>query len=247
MEPARKQDNRREGRLPVSLPVRVMGYEADATSWQELTETDDLSEAGLSFKLRRPIFKGQVLRVALPMPKRLRWFDKQEPAYRIYAIVREAVLDAGVCRVGVMFYGKEPPAGFEENPAARFRLPSDAKETRPSPRVPQRPEEEKPDAYGRRAAERFDIFVEFLMERVDEWGAVLQQERTVAENISKGGARLLSAKDVLQGEIVVLREIGGPFEARAEVRDTKLGKDGIRRLRVRFLDGRSPSHLVRRR
>jgi len=247
MEPARKPDNRRGGRHPVSLPVRVMGYEADAMSWQELTETDDLSEGGLSFRVRRPVFKGQVLRMALPMPKRLRRFDRQEPAYRIYGIVREAVLEAGVCRVGVMFYGKEPPAGFEENPAARFRLPSDAEGPRPSPRVSPKPEEEKPDPYGRRAAERFDIFVEFFMELVDEWGTVLQEERTVAENISKGGARLLTARVLAKGDVVVLREVGGPFETRAEVRDTKVGKDGIRRLRVRFLDGRSPSHLVRRR
>lgn len=246
MEPARRPDNRREERLPVSLPVRVLGYDSDGTSWQELTETDDLSAGGTSFRLKRPVFKGQALRLALPMPKRLRRFDPEEPAYRVYGIVRDAILEGGICRIGVMFYGKEPPAGYEENPSARFRLPSDLDEPRSAaPRPP--PEPEKPDPYGRRESERFDIFVDFFMELVDEWGAVLQEERTVAENISKGGARVLTSRDLVKGDVIVLHEVGGSFETRAEVKDLNVGKDGIRRLNVRFLDGRSPDHLVRRR
>lgn len=250
MEPARHTDNRKEARLSVSLPVRVLGYDPDGASWQELTETDDLSAGGISFRVKRPVFRGQVLRLALPMPKRLRRFDPEEPAYRVYGIVRAAVLEAGICRVGVMLYGKEPPAGFEENRSARFRLPSDEAEVSvPGPRRSVEPEagDEKPDPYGRRASERFEIFVDFVMELVDEWGAVLLEERTVADNISKGGARLLTASDLSKGDVIVLHEVGGGFETRAEVRDMNVGKDGIRRLNVRFLDGRSPDHLVRRR
>src|SRR5262249_11439472 len=160
----------------------------------------------------------------------------EEPAYRVFGIVRDAVLEAGICRIGVMFYGKEPPAGFEDNPSARFRLPSDADERPPAPR-PVVQEEEKPDPDGRRAAERFDIFVDFFMELVDEWGSVLQEERTVADNISKGGARVLTSRDLGKGDVIVLHEVGGAFETRAEVRDLHVGKDGIRRLNVRFLDG----------
>jgi hypothetical protein len=245
MEAARRSDNRREERLPVSLPVRVLGYEADGTGWQELTETEDLSSGGTAFRVKRPVFRGQILRLALPMPKRLRSFDTDEAAYRVYAIVRGADVDAGICRVGVMFYGKEPPAGFETNRTARVRLPSDADE---APRLaPRRKEEHTPDPYGRRGAERFDIFVDFFMELVDEWGTVLQEERTVAENIGLGGARLLTASELSRGDVVMLHEVGGSFETRAEVRDLHVGKDGIRRLSVRFLDGRSPDHLVRRR
>jgi hypothetical protein len=248
MEPARRPDNRREERLSVSLPVRVLGYDPDGAVWQELTETDDLSAGGTSFRVKRPVFKGQVLRLALPMPKRLRRFDPEEPAYRVYGLVREAVLEGGICRVGVMFYGKEPPAGYEQNPSARFRLPSDLDEVRPAaPRAYREQEAEKPDPYGRRESERFDIFVDFFMELVDEWGAVLQEERTVAENISKGGARLLTSRDLAKGDVIVLHEVGGSFETRAEIKELNVGKDGIRRLNVRFLDGRSPDHLVRRR
>jgi hypothetical protein len=244
-------EGRREERLALALPVRVLGYDAEGNSWQELTETADLSSNGLSLIVHRPVFRGQVLRLALPMPKTLRTFDAEEPAYRVYAIVRSAVVKEGACRVGAMFYGKQPPRGYTENPGARFLLPSDMTPdpARPAEAAPPvRPEEEaNPDPYGRRGTPRFDIFVDFMMELVDEWGAVLQEERTVAENISKGGARLRTARKLTEGDVIVLKEVNGGFEARAQVRGFKVGPDGIRRLHVMFLDGKTPDHLVRTR
>lgn len=248
MQSGGRPEDRREERHGLNLPIRVLGYDPDGTSWQELVETGDLSAGGAAFTVKRPVFRGQCLRLALPMPKSLRAFDHDEPAYRVYAIVRTATLQDAACRVGVMFFGKEPPRGYEDNPAARFVLPSDLEEERsggPAPPPPPSEPEPAPDPYGRRAHERFDIFVEFSVELVDEWGVVLAEERTVADNISKGGARLMTATSFAKGEVIFLHEVGGPFETRAEIRDVHVGKDGIRRLHVRFLDGHSPDHLVR--
>ena len=243
-------DGRRQERLRQSLPIRVLGYDEDGQSWQELTATEDVSEGGASFMVPRPVYKGQVVRVALPMPKLLRQFDHDQAAYRVYAIVRTANLENGACRVGVKFLGKSPPRGFEENPSARFLLPTDVPQGEPIKPIPpppraEAPPEAQPDPYGRRAHPRFDIFVEFTVELVDEFGAVLEEERTVAENISKGGARLMTAGPFTKGEVIVLHEVGGSFEARAEVREVRMATDSVRRLHVRFLDGRSPEHLVR--
>ncbi|MBI3932920.1 MAG: PilZ domain-containing protein [Acidobacteria bacterium] len=248
------KDKRREMRHRMGLPVRVLGHEPDGRGWQELAETGDVSSAGLSFDVPRPVFRGQVLRLKLPMPSRLRRFDAEEPAYHVYAVVRDATLQEGTCRVGVMFYGKEPPRGFEDNPGARYVLPSDVEEESAGAAVapareavaPQRAREvEAEDPEGRRSSARYDIFVDFTVERTDEFGAVLSSERTVAENVSRGGARLLTAGSFSPGEVVALHEVSGPFEARAEIRELRVGPDGICRLHVRFLDGRSPDHLVR--
>jgi hypothetical protein len=240
---------RRDERLGIQLPLQVLGYDPEGASWQEETETDDVSEGGLAFHMRRPIFRGQCLRVALPMPRGLRRFDVDEPLYRAYAIVRSAVLEAGSCRVGAMIFGKDPPRGYVDNPAARFLLPTDERDGKVPHAAPPRREAarevEAPDPLGRRAHERFDIFVEFVIEQVDEWGAVLREERTVAENISRGGARILTAGPYIKGDVVELHEVKGPFASRAEICEVRSGADGIRRLHVRFLDG-SPDHLVRR-
>jgi hypothetical protein len=252
MEEARP-DGRRDERLRQSLPIRVVGYDAERGAWEELTETLDFSEGGAAFTVAQPVFRGQALHLTLPLPKSLRRHDHDQAAYRVWALVRDARSEEGVVRVGVKFFGREPPRGYQENPTARFLLPSDVGQEvlgREDPPVAARepePEAEPPDPWGRRAHPRFDIFVEFAVELIDEWGAVLAEERTVAENISKGGARLRTAGPFAQSDVIVLREVGGQWSTRAEIRYVGQGKDRVRRLHVQFLDGRSPDHLVRTR
>ena len=98
----------------------------------------------------------------------------------------------------------------------------------------------------RRVDTRLDIFVNFVLRRVGTLGTVLQEERTIAENVGSGGARVMTTMSTLvPGDIVQLEEVGGPFKTKAEVRGAYVGKDNIRRLNLRFLDGQAPKHLVR--
>ena len=97
----------------------------------------------------------------------------------------------------------------------------------------------------RRRVTRLDIFVNFMIRRVGTAGTVLQEERTIAENVGRGGARVMtSMASLAPGDIVHLDEVGGPFKTRAEVRGTYVGKDRIRRLNLRFLDSPAPDYLV---
>jgi serine/threonine protein kinase len=97
----------------------------------------------------------------------------------------------------------------------------------------------------RRRVTRLDIFVNFIIRRVGTAGTVLQEERTIAENVGRGGARVMTSMTALApGDIVHLEEVGGPFKTRAEVRGSYVGKDRIRRLNLRFLDSPAPDYLV---
>jgi len=97
----------------------------------------------------------------------------------------------------------------------------------------------------RRRVTRLDIPVNFMIRRVGADGTVLQEERTIAENVGRGGARVLTSITALApGDIVHLEEIGGLFKTRAEVRGSYVGKDRIRRLNLHFLDSRAPDYLV---
>lgn len=97
----------------------------------------------------------------------------------------------------------------------------------------------------RRRVTRLDIPVNFKMRRLGTAGTVLQEERTVAENLGRGGARVLtSMASLAPGDIVHLEEVGGPFKTRAEVRGSFVGKDNVRRLNLRFLDSPAPDYLV---
>ena len=184
-------------------------------------------------------------------------------------------------RVGVRFFGKFPPRGFHERPAARFLLPSDTltgmpagmlrsefpsvggdlvpgpprdpSDTPPSgtPVVPRilhaptpPPPPEAPGGQERRQHPRVSLFLNFTLQQVDEWGAVLQEELTVADNLSKGGAHVMTTLDFVVGDIVLMQEAVGGFATRAEVRALGKGPDGIGRLHVRFLDRLAPDRLL---
>lgn len=236
----------------MQLALAVQGYASNGAAWEEAATTLDVSPGGLSFASRQAMIKGQVLHLAVPLPKSLRQFDHAAPSYYVYAIVRNVLVDDSASRVGVMFFGKDPPRGFERTPGARFLLPSDlAPETIPEPATPPPPlriPERRPvphDRLGHRRHERFDTFVNFQLELVDEWGAVLAEEMTVSENISMGGTRCPTKLALHKGDVLSVREVGGPFETRALVVNTFLGGDRVRRLNLRFLDDRSPSHLLR--
>jgi len=102
-----------------------------------------------------------------------------------------------------------------------------------------------PTPSDRRRVTRLDIVVNFVIRRVGTAGTVLQEERTIAENIGRGGARVPTTfSSLAPGDIVLLEEVGGPFKTRAEVRGSYVGKDRIRRLNLRFLDSPAPDYLV---
>jgi hypothetical protein len=324
-------DRRKTLRQALAIPLRVQGFLADGTTWEEMTTTVDVSAGGACFSLSHEADLGQVLLLSLPLPKRLRQYDLNDVAYRVYTLVRGVRRRAEQPRVGVMFFGKYPPRGFHERPAARYLLPSDSIVNAPAPQglraddtplarnasgraapagsdasdsdipspdtlvgapsasnrplytplpddsdgvytppaltapstIPKarvgvppapvpgapapefHPSEEVPK--DRRGAPRVDLFVpaNFTIQLVDEWGAVLQEELTVAENVSKGGARVLTSLSFQAGEILLLQEAGGGFATRAEVRAITKQKPTVDRLHLRFLDREAPDRLLR--
>jgi hypothetical protein len=176
------------------------------------------------------VTKGNVFVVSLPLPKRFRRYDLSEPSYRSYALVRHVESTPTGFRVGVMFLGKTPPRGFDKNPGGLFFLPSD-----PPPVT---------SVQERRRWQRIDIFVNLKLSRLSPQGDGPQEERTVAENISRGGARVLTSMAVGKGELLMVEELDGGFRTRAEVRNLYIGADSIPRLNLKFLDGEAPERLV---
>jgi PilZ domain len=117
---------------------------------------------------------------------------------------------------------------------------------RPTPRPPAPTTvPEAPGGRDRRGNPRVNLFVNFTLQQVDEWGAVLQEELTVADNISKGGAHVMTTLDFAVGDIVLVQEAGGGFATRAEIRAKGQGTDGIGRLHLKFLDRVTPDRLLR--
>jgi curved DNA-binding protein CbpA len=97
----------------------------------------------------------------------------------------------------------------------------------------------------RRKHSRLGISVDVMLRQLSAGGAVLREERTVVDNISRNGARVLTTMtDLGVGDIVSIQEIGNEFKTRAVVRSVITGKDNIRRVGLEFLDRTAPEHLV---
>ncbi len=295
-------ERRKTPRLGLAIPVRVQGFLADDTVWEEITSTIDVSAGGACFPLSHEAELGQVLLLSLALPKRLRQHDLNDVAYRVYSLVRGVRRRVDQPRVGVMFFGRYPPRGFHEKPAARYLLPTDSSGRLPMPRglrsgdvtpaggvSPESPERLDPTSLlppveveepnepppaattpepavplpplpgtsvpaflpsrevpkDRRNDPRVELFVNFTIQQVDEWGAVLQEELTVADNMSRGGARVMTSLGFHVGDVILLQEAGGGFATRAEVRGVTRVRSAVDRLHLRFLDRQSPDRLLR--
>jgi hypothetical protein len=283
-----------------------------------MTTTYDVSSGGACFPLSHEVELGQVLHLTLALPKRLRQFDLMDASYRVYSLVRGVRRRVDQPRVGVMFFGKHPPRGFQERPAARYLLPSDSIVNAPAPQglrageapdgslpagsaghgledpsldtlvgssEPRVPPDDSGSRYtpppmtapstipksrpaavagapapdtpspgfqptsavpkDRRAGPRIEKFVNFTIQLVDEWGAVLQEELTVADNVGRGGARVMTTLTFQVGDVVLLQEAGGGFATRAEVRGISRVQPTIDRLHLRFLDRQAPDRMLK--
>jgi hypothetical protein len=136
-----------------------------------------------------------------------------------------------------------PRAG--ETPLESLSTPSQPSTAPPDAPPQAAPAPQSPSGDERRSHRRIDIFVNFTIQQVDEWGAVLQEELTVADNISKGGARVMTSLDFMKGDTILIQEAGGGFATRAEIRDVRKGPDGIPRLHLRFLDRQTPERMLK--
>jgi hypothetical protein len=212
--------------MGLSLPLRVQASDSDGRPWEEMTTSEDASFGGVGFTLKHGVQSGQCVQMSFPLPKRFRRYDLSEPSYHVYGLVRNIVQALGVARVGAMFLGKQPPKGHEVHPTGRYLLPTD-----PAPA----PKE-------RRQYRRLEIFLNLKLLQGAEGARV--EERTVAENLGKGGARVMTSLSVSRGDILEVEELGGPFHTRAEIKNVYVGKDNIPRLNLRFLDAEAPDRLV---
>ncbi len=81
----------------------------------------------------------------------------------------------------------------------------------------------------RRRSRRGDLYLKIRL------AAEKGEEGTVLENFGRGGARVMTGQPLSEGEVVTIEDAEGSFKAKAEVRSVYMGKDGIRRLNLRFL------------
>jgi len=230
-------------RLELTLPVRVRCREAVGVEWTEVTRLIDVTPFGAGFKLKRPIEKGRLLHMTIPMPRQLRVFDHVEDQYKVWALVRYVKAAASpdsttlLFEVGVAFIGKHPPRSYEENPSRRYEIGG------PTPghlnAIAEWSPTELPSS-DKRAPTRHNIPVDMLIESFNEKGEVELSEQTVTENISEKGAAIYTTLSLPVGRFIRLSSEQYKQSVFAAVRGESVGPAGVSRLHVEFIDREWP-------
>ena len=235
-----EQESRRIQRYPLALPARVEVKIDDKFSWNEITRLEDISAFGAGFQLKRPVKRGRLLTISVPMPRQLRCYDYLEPQYRVWGLVRRCLpLTEGAATayaVGIAFIGKNPPAAFLKNPSILYELVEredgglwKLREAEPEPDETELPAE-------LRRHTRFSIPETLLLELLDEKGDVVASEVTVSENVSLGGAAVFTSFAVERGSFLRVKSERHDLSIIAMVRGKRVGNDGITRLHLEFID-----------
>jgi len=230
-------------RLELKLPVRVRCREAADFEWTEITRLIDVTPFGAGFTLKRPIEKGRLLHMTIPMPRQLRVFDHVEDQYKVWALVRHVKpasppdSETVLFEVGVAFIGKQPPRSYEEDPSKRYeigKLTADKLNTI---------EEWTPDELSssdKRTRTRHNIPVDMLIETINEKGGVELSEHTVTENISPKGAAIYTTLALPVGRLIRLSSAQYKLAVYAAVRGHSMGPAGVPRIHVEFVDREWP-------
>lgn len=236
-----EKDQRRIQRYGLALPTRVEVKVDSKFTWNEVTRLEDISAFGAGFNLTRPVKRGRLLTLSVPMPRQLRCYDYLEPQYNIWGIVRRCVPlgendGSQGYAVGIAFIGKNPPATFVENPSTLYELSEREDgglwQIEPLTGIP---DESELPSYLRRHT-RFAIPESLLLEILDENGDVAASEVTVTENLSLGGAAVFTSFNAEVGAFIRVRSERHDLTIISIVRGKRIGGDGIVRLHLEFID-----------
>lgn len=242
LAPANDANNRRIQRVALGLPARIESKVNQAMSWNEITRLNDVSAFGAGFSLNRPVKRGRLVCMTIPLPRQLRCYDYMEPQYRVWGLVRRCIpvkhaASSDNYAIGVAFIGKHPPSSFIEDPSKLYEIKTQhAGESlwniTEAPAIPD--ERELPEEHRRHS--RFQIPLTISIETIDDGGLPTASEVTVTENISLGGASLFTTLDAGVGSFVRVKSDQYNVSIISIVRGKRVGKDSIPRLHIEFID-----------
>jgi len=223
-------ERRRDTRLPISLDVLLQRSTAGgAVLQEERTIADNVGRHGVRvLTTMTAINPGDTVHVR-----------QVDGDFQSRSAVRHVHVGSDRFRkLGLEFLDRVAPDHLVPSDGSQPRIPHGVPKAPPLTPAPAPIEERRKDS-------RLAISVDVLLRRLTPGGSLLQEERTVLDNIARHGARVLSSIIGFGvGEIVSVQEVGSDFQTRAEVRSVQLGADKIQRLGLRFLDRATPERLL---
>lgn len=236
-----EKEKRRIQRISLPLPSRVEVRIDQQVMWNEVTRLSDVSAFGAGFSIKRPLKRGRLVQLTIPMPRPLRSFDYSDPQYRVWGLVRRCVpvrSPEGEMRysIGVAFIGKNPPPGYVEDPSTLYEISHREDEGLWHIAEATDHGKERNLSKEERRQTRFFIPEAVTLEILDADGNVGQTETTVTENLSLGGAAVFTSLLITTGAFVRITSERYNIKIISVVRCRRTGPDGLVRLHLEFID-----------
>jgi serine/threonine protein kinase len=229
-------ERRRDTRLPISIDVVLQRSTAGgAVLQEERTIADNIGRHGARvITTMTSISQGDTVNVR-----------QVDGDFQSRSTVRHVHTGTDRFRkLGLEFLDRAAPDHLVPSDGAQSRTPLGVPRA-PAPVAPAPPPAPAARTEERRKDSRLSISIDVRLRRMGAGGVIVEEERTVADNIGRHGARVFSAMTGLKvGEILSVQEVGTDFQTRAEVRAVYPGPDGIQRLGLQFLDHATPVRLL---
>ena len=254
-----ERSRRQRERLRLSLPIRVQYNEKTGEVWEETTNLIDVTPFGAGFALSHSIEIGRLIKLTIPMPRRLRCYDHLEEQYQIWGLVRHVRLPSNAAAppkdsrsIGVAFIGKNTPASYLENPGQLYEAVESDEQGFWKLREVENSAGGKPESSAEisivgtdlRKQLRQAIPLSVMLEVINERGETVASEMTVTEDVSATGAAVFTTLEIARGALLRLTSEKYNVAIIAVVRARRNGKDGVARLHLEFVDRRFPLELL---
>lgn len=225
---------------PVANPIfaAVKIKESTDSFWKEIVDVETFSASGAAIHVRKECRVGTLISLKIALPVHLRYHDHDRQLYRIWGLVQHCQRLSGQngdggYHVGVVFIGGDPPEIYSENPGRTFRICG-------------------MDSSGLWCVEpagvefkarrdirywtKINLYLALLNSKKD----TVAGERTVTENISRGGASVLTEMQISVGDKVKFISAEYDFSGLAVVCDRRERKGGKASLHLQFVDAKFP-------
>ena len=241
-----EKDSRRIQRIALTLPIRIEAQVDQTVSWNAITRLTDVSAFGAGFNLNRPIKRGRLIQMTIPLPRKLRCYDFTEPQYRVWGLVRSCVSRRNsdalteTHAIGVAFIGRHPPKSFQNDPAKLYDLShrNEGQLWQIVEAAGVSNESHLPKELRRHT--RLPLPTNIIIETLDEDGNITASESTVTENISISGAAVFSMMNLEKGAFARVKSEQYNVSIISVVRGKHIGPDNIPRLHLEFIDRMFP-------
>lgn len=221
-----------------SVFAAVKVKESSDTFWKEIVDVETYSASGAAIHVRRECRVGTLISLKIALPAHLRYHDHDRQLYRIWGLVQHCQRLSGQngdggYHVGVVFIGGGPPEPYLANPGRTFRICG--MDTSGLWCV-----EPAGIEFKTRRDIRYWTEVNLYLALLNNKKDPVAGERTITENISRGGASVVTEMQVSVGDKVKFISAEYDFSGLAVVCDRRERKNGKASLHIQFVDAKFP-------